>query len=144
MELRGFDELDKKLTKAIRENGKKKNSFLIREANILVGRVKNYTPVDMGVLRNSWKRTNPSNGQIQVVNSTSYAAHVEYGHRQKKRWVPGRFKDGHFFYDKDEKKSGMLLKPKFIKGSKMLHRGLLDTRQQFYDDARRILEDMFK
>ena len=41
---------------------------------------------------------------------------------KKKRWVPGRWENGHFVYDPDEKESGMMLKPRFIKGYKMLSR----------------------
>ena len=143
MELQGLEELNAKFTKALKENPRKCNSFLTREANRLVARVKMYTPVDMGDLRASWRRTDAKQGQIKVINTKDYAAHVEYGHRQKKRWVPGTFKDSHFIYDKDAK-TGMMLKPKFIKGAKMLHRGLFDTRQLFEEDAKQILEDMFK
>lgn len=38
----------------------------------------------------------------------------------------------------------MMLKPRFIKGYKMLSRGLFDIKQTFIQDAEAILGDLFK
>lgn len=147
MKLDGFDELNKKLAQISKNQAIQRNRFVAREAENLLFNTKNYTPVaevDGGTLRESWKRTRAKEGIVHVYNNTDYALHVEYGHRQKKRWVPGRWENGHFVYDPDEKESGMMLKPRFIKGYKMLSRGLFDIKQTFIQDAEAILGDLFK
>ena len=61
--------------------------------------VKELTPVDTGVLKNSWQRENgkrlTKNNFSQIIfNATDYGNHVEYGHRagrSKTRFVRGRF-----------------------------------------------------
>lgn len=146
MKLEGLEELNKKLEYIAKNNGVKRNQFVSREAENLLSAVKDYTPVaevDGGTLREGWHRTRAAKGVTNVFNNTSYAAHVEYGHRQKKRWIPGRWENGHFIYDHDAK-TGMMLKPRFIQGRKMLSRGLFDIKQTFVQDAEAILGELFK
>lgn len=69
-------------------------------------------------------------GSIKVYNNTEYAAHMEYGHRVKNRkgeWV------------KDE--NGKI---KFVKGVYMLHQGVEELRDNFEEDAKLIIGDIFK
>lgn len=146
MKLEGLDALNKKLEYIAKNNGIKRNQFVYREAENLLSAVKDYTPVaevDGGTLREGWHRTRAAKGVVMVFNNTPYAAHVEYGHRQKKRWVPGRWEGGHFIYDPDAE-TGMMLKPRFIKGKRMLARGLFDIKQTFITDAEAILGELFK
>ena len=71
----------------------------MNQAEDLKKDVKELTPVDTGVLKNSWQRENgkrlTGNTFSQIVFSmTDYAAHVEYGHRagrSKTKFVRGRF-----------------------------------------------------
>lgn len=60
--------------------------------------VKRNTPVDKGRLKRTWKIKKISDDSVAIYNNTSYAAHVEHGHRTKSsksstiiRVIPGRF-----------------------------------------------------
>lgn len=67
----------------------------------LLRKVIKRTPVDSGTLRRAWSEENSNiyvehNGNefvCEIVNSTSYAIYVEYGHRTRNHdgWVNGRF-----------------------------------------------------
>lgn len=76
------------------------------------------TPVDKGQLRNHWF-VNEQNEYVEVVNNAQHASPVEFGYKQKKRWVPGRWQGDKFIFDKNAK-TGMMLTPKRIKGRFML------------------------
>jgi bacteriophage protein of unknown function (DUF646) len=103
MELKGFEKFDKILNEIKTEAPKATERFLMLQAEEMVGELKNknkiLTPVDTGLLRDSWQRENGKRltgkkfTQI-VFNMTDYAAHVEYGHRigrSKTKFVRGRF-----------------------------------------------------
>ena len=67
----------------------------------LLSRVIRITPVETGTLRRSWSEENNevyvehkgNEFTCEIVNSTSYAIYVEYGHRTRnhKGWVHGYF-----------------------------------------------------
>lgn len=139
MKLEGFDDFEKKLANLAKTAPQKRDLFVARQGEFVLGLVKNETPVNQGDLRDGWHRTEVSDGKTEVYNNTDYAAHVEYGHRQKERWVPGEWKGNRFIYDPDAK-TGMKLKPKFIKGKKMLHRGLLAYKKSFAMQAAQTLK----
>ncbi len=103
MELKGFEKFDKILSEIKTEAPKATERFLMLQAEEMVGELKNknkiLTPVDTGLLRDSWQRENGKRltgkkfTQI-VFNMTDYAAHIEYGHRigrSKTKFVRGRF-----------------------------------------------------
>ena len=130
IELEGFDGFIAKLDNAIKEIPKKRNDLLKSSAENLIRYTKDLTPVDTGNLKNNWQRTRPYMGSIKVYNNTEYAAHMEYGHRVKNRrgeWV------------KDE--NGKI---KFVKGAYMLHQGVEELRDNFEEDAKIIMDDIFK
>lgn len=141
--IEGFDELDKKLTDIIKELPEKRNIVLKQSAENLIGYTKDKTPVDTGNLRMAWTRTQPAGSSIKVYNDTEYSLDVEYGHRQRRRWVPGYWKGNRFVYD-SAAKTGMMLKEKFIPGAKMLHKGMEDFKGNFKDDISEVLEDLFE
>ena len=99
MELKGFKEFDKILDEIKTKAPKATERFLMLQAEDLKKDVKNLTPVDTGTLKNSWQRENGKRltGKVfsQIIFSmTSYAHHVEYGHRvgrNKTKFVKGRF-----------------------------------------------------
>lgn len=129
VKIEGIDELIGKIDNAVKKIPKKRNEFLKQSAENLIRYTKDLTPTDTGNLKNSWKRTKPYASTIKVVNTVEYAAHVEYGHRVKNRkgeWV------------KDEKG-----KIKFVKGAKMLHQGVEELRDNFEEDAKLIMGDIF-
>ena len=99
MELKGFKEFDKILDEIKTKAPQATEKFLMLQAEDLKKNVKELTPVDTGVLKNSWQRENGKRltgkafSQI-VFSMTNYAAHVEYGHRigkSKTKFVRGRF-----------------------------------------------------
>lgn len=139
MKLEGFKYIEKKLARLAKTAPEKRDKFVARQGEILMGLAKNETPVDQGELRAGWQRSDVSDGKTEVFNNTDYAADVEYGHRQKDRWVPGEWKGERFVYNPDAK-TGMRLKPKFIKGKKMLHRGLLTYKKNFKLQSRETLK----
>ena len=131
IEIHGFDEFEKKMLDIARRFPEARDKFLKQEAELIKGRAKMNTPVDTGRLRNSWNRTKPAGGSIEIYNNTDYAAHVEYGHRLKNR------KTGEWIKDK----SGHL---KYIKGVKMLHEAMEETSLAIRGDAKRILGGLFE
>jgi hypothetical protein len=73
-------------------------SFLLENAQWLLGNVKDRTPVDTGNLRRRWRITNvyrlPGNKLgFVLANDADYASYVEYGHatRNRKNWVEGYY-----------------------------------------------------
>ena len=99
MELKGFKEFDKILIEIKEKAPEATERLLMLQAEDLKKDVKNLTPVDTGTLKNSWQRENGKRltgkafSQI-VFSMTSYAHHVEYGHRvgrSKTKFVKGRF-----------------------------------------------------
>ena len=123
----GLGELERKLRRIAQTLPQERDRFLKQEAELLRGRAVDNTPVGKkngGTLKGNWRRTNPLGGSIEVYNNTEYAAHVEWGHRLKRKgkWV----RDA----------SGKL---KFVPGSHMLREAVDDTEKEFQDDAKRIL-----
>lgn len=127
-EITGFDQLDAKLQSILDQSLDKRNKFVAQQAELLNGRVKDNTPVDTGTLRNGWHRGRAAKGAATVYNNTHYAGHVEFGHRIRKRgggWA------------KDKKG-----RTRFVPGAKMLHKGLVETEQQFKTDAETIMKEL--
>ena len=124
----GFDELNDKLERMAKEGGAKRDKFVAQEAEILIGNVKDNTPVQTGHLCNSWKRTRAVQGKVTVYNNVEYAAHVEYGHRQQ----PGRYVPA----------IGKRLKKDFVPGKKMLHWAMLQSSKTFKADAADIIKGL--
>ena len=123
----GLDALDKVLGK-LENSAEVQDKLLAQMGEQLVGRAKNLTPVDTGALRNDWKRTTPKEGRVEVYNNTEYAAHVEWGHRQKVGGVvPG---------------IGKRLKQPFVEGRHMLRDAVKETEANFEADATEILEGL--
>lgn len=71
--------------------------FLLKQALDALARTKANTPVDTGLLRDSWtigEVQRVGNGLVVTIsNPTEYASFVEYGHmtRDRKRWIEGKF-----------------------------------------------------
>lgn len=117
MKLDGIDELLKKLDAIEDQKQIKINRFVAQEGEILKALVAEKTPVDTGLLREGWKRSRVAQGRTEVFNNTEYANHVEYGHRT-------RGGNG------------------FVKGRKMLHRGLLEFSKTYKDHAEKVVKDI--
>ena len=125
----GLGVLDEKLAR-LENSGKVLDMASAQMGETLVGRVKDLTPVDTGNLRQSWKRTRPKNGRVEVYNDTEYASHVEWGHRQKVgRYVPA---------------IGKTRKKPFVEGSHMLRDAVAETKETFKEDMTEILEGLLE
>lgn len=123
MTIDGLDELQKRLENMAKKAPAAGAKFLAQEGELLRGRAANNTPVDTGHLRNSWKATQVSPSRVEVSNNVEYAAHVEYGHRVK---IRGKFTG------------------KVVKGKKMLHRAMDETKANFMEDATTIIGGIMK
>ena len=115
MRFGGFDAFDERLVKIEEQGARKMNQFVAQEGEVIRGKVQDNTPVDTGRLKRGWKRSRAVQGKAEIYNNVEYAAHVEYGHRT--RGGKG-----------------------FVKGSKMLHRGMLQAEKTFRDDADTIIK----
>ena len=135
MKLKGFKEFDKILDEIKTQAPKSTERFLMLQAEELKKDVKELTPVDTGTLKNSWQRENGKRltgkkfTQI-VFNMTDYAAHVEYGHRQKVgRYVPA---------------IGKKLVAPFVRGRFMLRTAVAMRQIKFYKDLKNFYGGLIK
>ncbi len=137
--IHGFEGLDAVLAKL--ENSEDVlNKVSAQVGQSLVGRVKDLTRVDTGLLRlgtgatsekeGGWHNTEPRDGRVTVYNNTKYAAHVEWGHRQEVgKYVPA---------------IGKTLKQPFVEGKHMLRDAVNETEEYMEDDVMDILEELLK
>ena len=98
----GLEEFQKKINKL---NDAGIDELCIEASKALAARLLSLvirrTPVDTGVLRRGWGKSNQDfsvrkEGHdyiIEVINPTEYASYVEFGHRTRggKGWVPGQY-----------------------------------------------------
>ena len=135
MELKGFKEFDKILDEIKTQAPKSTERFLMLQAEELKKDVKDLTPEDTGTLKNSWQRENgrrlTGKKFTQIVfNMTDYAAHVEYGHRQKVgRYVPA---------------IGKKLVAPIVRGRFMLRRAVAMRQIKFYKDLKNFYGGLIK
>lgn len=128
LEFSGLDALIQRLGEAEKKLPGARDKFLAQEAELVRGDTVNLSPVDTGNLRAAWKRSTPENGRVDVYNNTEYAAHVEYGHRQKVgQYVPA---------------IGKRLKKPFIEGRHMLRDAMQQRQDSFAEDAEDILKGL--
>lgn len=125
--IEGLDELERKLAEAEMRYRGAADRFLKQQAELLLGSTRSKTPVDTSALRSGWARTQPESGMIRVHNNTEYAAHVEYGHRIV-HMVKGK----------------KVYTGKTVPGVKMLRKSVLEQKAMFRENAKAILEAMFK
>lgn len=127
-EFSGLDELIQRLDEAAKKVPDARDKFLAQEAELVRGDAVSLSPVDTGNLREAWKRSTPDNGRVEVYNNTEYAAHVEYGHRQKVgQYVPA---------------IGKRLKKPFVPGKHMLRDAVRQRQDSFAEDAEEILKGL--
>lgn len=128
LEFSGLDELIQRLDEAEKKLPGARDKFLSQEAELVRGDAAELTPVDTGNLREAWKRSAPENGRVDVYNNTEYAAHVEYGHRQKVgQYVPT---------------IGKRLKKPFVEGKHMLRDAIQQRQDSFAEGAEDILKGL--
>lgn len=127
VEISGLDEFEKMLADAEKRHRGVVNAFLKVEAEELLGAARDKTPVDTGALRSHWVRGQPSGGTVEVGNTADYAAHVEYGHRIV-----------HMVGGKKEYTG------KVKKGVHMLKASVNERRENFRENAKEILKEMFQ
>ena len=127
-EFSGLDELIQRLDEASKKVPDARDKFLAQEAELVRGDAVSLSPVDTGNRREAWKRSTPDNGRVEVYNNTEYAAHVEYGHRQKVgQYVPA---------------IGKRLKKPFVPGKHMLRDAVQQRQDSFAEDAEEILKGL--
>ena len=73
----GTAELNSKLRMIARSFKPECNKFLMQEAENILARAKNKTPVDTGHLKDDgWQRSEPAGGSIEIGNTVEYAGYV--------------------------------------------------------------------
>lgn len=122
MSIDGMDDWIKKLEKMREDFPKQTETFLKKKANEVIRETKRLTPVDTGTLRNAWQRENNGKFKQVVFNVTSYANHIEWGHRI----VRGKKTVG------------------FVKGRYMLHKGINRVKGTFYKDLEIVYKNLIK
>lgn len=71
--------------------------FLIKQALDVLAKTKRNSPVDTGLLRNSWTIgevvRDGDTLKVTISNPVEYAKYVEYGHmdRSHQKWINGKF-----------------------------------------------------
>ena len=117
-----MDDWLKKIETLKKEFPKQTERFLMMKAEEVIKETKENTPVDSGTLRAGWHRENDGSFRQVVYNNTSYANHIEYGHRV----VRGKKTVG------------------FAKGRRMLHKGVLKVRLNFYRDLDKVYKNLIE
>ena len=120
--IEGLEELAEALEKASAKVPNAKRQFLAKEAAVLRGRAMKNTPVDTGLLRGSWKQTPPSDNSVTVYDNIFYGPFVEKGHRVK---IRGKFTG------------------KFVPGRHMLRKAVEETKANFAQDGRAVMNTIF-
>ena len=122
MRIEGVDELVNALENAATRIPDVKKKFLAREAGLIRGRTMKKTPVDTGLLRNSWKQTPATNDSVTNYDNVYYAPFVEFGHRVK---IHGKFTG------------------EVVKGKHMLRDALEESKSSIARDGNAILSAIF-
>lgn len=86
--------------------------------------------VDTGRLRSSISMVSIDNRTVMVGTNLFYASWVNDGHKQDKRFVPGRWKGERFEYIPypHNNGQGMMLKAKFVKGKHFMERSIYSAK----------------
>lgn len=130
MAIDGMDNWLKKLETMKKDFPKETGKFLMKKTEETIGITKRYTPVDNGILIGAWQRQNGGSFKQIIYNNTSYAAHVEWGHRQEVgRYVP---------------KLKKRLKNPFVRGYRMLHKAMNRTKLSFYRDLGTVYKNLIE
>jgi len=120
-EFREFAEKIEKLSLTIDVEIEK---FFYEMALKALSRTKKRTPVITGDLRKQFAlsqiRKNGSNLEITLLNPLEYATYVEFGHRVKKHFVPGKWVGNRFIYNPDSQTGVMMgVKTSWVEGKFM-------------------------
>lgn len=130
MKIDGMNDWLKKIETLKKEFPERTEIFLKQKAEQLIDETKRNTPVKNGTLKSGWQRENGGTFKQIVFNPVSYAAHVEWGHRQEVgKYIPAIGKE---------------LKTPFVKGRRMLHKGVLKVRLNFYRDLDKVYKNLIE
>ena len=71
---------------------------------------------------------------LEIGTNVEYAAFVNDGHRQKRRWVPGRWNGDKFIYDPSSN-TGMMLTERFVPGKPYWDNAIATFERIFQQDG---------
>ncbi len=121
--------------------------FLLEMAMRTLAQTKRLTPVDTGELRGRWEVSevyrNGDSLYVVISNTMEYASHVEDGHMQRARWVPGTWQGEKFVYQQGSKE-GMMLKDKWIPGHHMARISITKIENEIPARYNRALKEFMK
>lgn len=152
VEIKGLKQFIKQVENAANSEVKKEFSLWLEASGmefleIVQDEIIRTRTVDTRRLLNSFNRGDSDSAwsiskgglTLEVGTNVTYASFANEGHTtvdlnsgKGRRWVPGRWQNGRFEYDPNERKSGMLLKVKWVDGS------------GYWDNAMAIFEKMFE
>lgn len=87
--MQDLDSLIKSLQASQEDVAGRKQELLNNVGNEMAGKVKRYTPVDTGNLRDSIHHEIESDSVIKIVSAVEYAPYVDQGHASGDTFVPG-------------------------------------------------------
>lgn len=135
------------LEKARKALQKEFKAVLKLNTNRMLADIKKNTPVDTGLLRNSFEANVDENKlEAEIGTNVDYAPYVEYGHRVTPHWVPGvSKKDGRFEYQKGVK-TGIYVgkETKFVKGHFMVTNAEKRAKTRLDRDVKKLLRRLEK
>ena len=122
MKIDGMDDWLKKIETLKKEFPERTEIFLKQKAEQLIDETKRNTPVKNGTLKSGWQRENGGSFRQIIFNNVKYSSFIEYGHRV----VRGKKTVG------------------FVKGRRMLHKGVLKVRLNFYRDLDKVYKNLIE
>lgn len=149
--LYNWEEFERRARRLIGDFDQRKGKLLIKLGRIYQGEVKRLITevgaVDTGRLRSSIVVEKINDSTVMVGTNVEYAKWVNDGHRQKQRFVPGRWRDnGTFEYLPRSVAGGqgMMLTERFIPGRKFMEKGIYRAKpkqvaaiEEFMEELRR-------
>lgn len=142
-QLKKHQESLKKAKKALQDEFK---ATLKLNANRMIADIKRNTPVDTGLLRNSFQAdVDEKKLEAEIGTDIEYAPYIEYGHRVTPHWVPGKVKgNGQFEYQPGAETGIYVGKTRFVKGHFMVTNAEKRAKTKLDRDVKKLLNRLEK
>lgn len=149
MQIVGFEEFERKMLQEIENYDIQKEKLMRRLGRIysseVKGKIKETGAVDTGRLRASIDIGEVTKNSVEVGTNVEYAEFVNDGHRQHKRFVPGRWRaNGTFEYLPYPQNGGrgMMLTERWVDGKKFMEKAKTSSKIKIEGEINRFMEDL--
>lgn len=146
-EIEGLDDWKQKLLSVANTEFPQAKQQELRKIGYMVQReIQLNVPVDTGRLRASINSQVQDMNTVVVGTNVDYAADVNYGHTQQKRFLPAKYLDtvkGRQYLG-DGNNQGIMLKAKFVPGSHFMEKGLQTATPKVMVELDRWLDAMLR